>query len=354
MQGLDVESPPSKELKMSERMRVLITGAAGFIGSHLARRYLDEGAAVVGVDNINDYYSVELKETRLARLADEDRFTFVRGNIDQQTFVDDLFEEGAFTHVINLAAQAGVPYSLEKPREYITSNIVGFMNILEACRHNDIRHLVYASSSSVYGLNETMPFDTSHHTEHPVSLYAATKKSNELMAHAYSNLFGLPTTGLRFFTVYGPWGRPDMAIYLFTKAILEGRPVDIYDGGLGRRSFTYVGDIVEGITRTLRNVPEPDANWSPNSPDPSTSSAPYRIYNIGNDQTVSVNEVIEMLEGITGKKALRNDLPERRGDVRATFADISALERDTGFRPQTSIEQGLESFVAWYHEYHNA
>jgi len=339
---------------MSERMRVLITGAAGFIGSHLARRYLDEGAAVVGVDNINDYYSVELKETRLARLADEDRFTFVRGNIDQQTFVDDLFEEGAFTHVINLAAQAGVPYSLEKPREYITSNIVGFMNILEACRHNDIRHLVYASSSSVYGLNETMPFDTSHHTEHPVSLYAATKKSNELMAHAYSNLFGLPTTGLRFFTVYGPWGRPDMAIYLFTKAILEGRPVDIYDGGLGRRSFTYVGDIVEGITRTLRNVPEPDANWSPNSPDPSTSSAPYRIYNIGNDQTVSVNEVIEMLEGITGKKALRNDLPERRGDVRATFADISALERDTGFRPQTSIEQGLESFVAWYHEYHNA
>ena len=293
---------------MSERMRVLITGAAGFIGSHLARRYLDEGAAVVGVDNINDYYSVELKETRLDRLADEDRFTFVRGNIDQQTFVDNLFVEGAFTHVINLAAQAGVPYSLEKPREYITSNIVGFMNILEACRHNDIRHLVYASSSSVYGLNETMPFDTSHHTEHPVSLYAATKKSNELMAHAYSNLFGLPTTGLRFFTVYGPWGRPDMAIYLFTKAILEGKPVDIYDGGLGRRSFTYVGDIVEGITRTLRNVPEPDANWSPNSPDPSTSSAPYRIYNIGNDQTVSVNEVIEMLERITGKKALRNDL----------------------------------------------
>ncbi len=339
---------------MSERMRVLITGAAGFIGSHLARRYLDEGAAVVGVDNINDYYSVELKETRLDRLADEDRFTFVRGNIDQQTFVDNLFVEGAFTHVINLAAQAGVPYSLEKPREYITSNIVGFMNILEACRHNDIRHLVYASSSSVYGLNETMPFDTSHHTEHPVSLYAATKKSNELMAHAYSNLFGLPTTGLRFFTVYGPWGRPDMAIYLFTKAILEGKPVDIYDGGLGRRSFTYVGDIVEGITRTLRNVPEPDANWSPNSPDPSTSSAPYRIYNIGNDQTVSVNEVIEMLERITGKKALRNDLPERRGDVRATFADISALARDTGFRPQTSIEQGLESFVAWYHEYHNA
>ena len=339
---------------MSERMRVLITGAAGFIGSHLARRYLDEGAAVVGVDNINDYYSVELKETRLDRLADEDRFTFVRGNIDQQTFVDNLFVEGVFTHVINLAAQAGVPYSLEKPREYITSNIVGFMNILEACRHNDIRHLVYASSSSVYGLNETMPFDTSHHTEHPVSLYAATKKSNELMAPAYSNLFGLPTTGLRFFTVYGPWGRPDMAIYLFTKAILEGKPVDIYDGGLGRRSFTYVGDIVEGITRTLRNVPEPDANWSPNSPDPSTSSAPYRIYNIGNDQTVSVNEVIEMLERITGKKALRNALPERRGDVRATFADISALARDTGFRPQTSIEQGLESFVAWYHEYHHA
>ena len=335
-------------------MRVLITGAAGFIGSHLAIRFLDDGATVTGVDNLNDYYSVRLKRDRLARLEGKTDFRFVEGNIDEQNFVDELFKDGSFTHVVNLAAQAGVPYSLENPRAYIQSNVVGFMNILEACRHNEIRHLVYASSSSVYGLNESLPFDTRQHTEHPVSLYAATKKSNELMAHAYSTLFSLPTTGLRFFTVYGPWGRPDMGIFIFTKAILEGKPVDVFDSGRGRRSFTYVDDIVEGITRTVNRTAEPDPGWSPADPDPSMSSAPYRIYNIGNDETVTVNSVIESLERITGKKAVRNDLPERRGDVRATIADITGLEKDTGFRPVTSIEQGLESFVTWYRDYYNA
>lgn len=333
-------------------MRVLVTGSAGFIGSHLAARFLDEGATVTGVDNVNDYYSVSLKRDRLARLEGREGFEFREGAINDRELVDALFAEGDFTHVVNLAAQAGVPYSLEQPREYIQSNIVGFMNILEASRHHEIRHLVYASSSSVYGLNETLPFDTGQHTEHPVSLYAATKKSNELMAHAYSNLFKLPTTGLRFFTVYGPWGRPDMGIFIFTKAILEGKPLDVFDGGKGQRSFTYVDDIVEGITRTVNRIPEPDPGWSPTDPNPSTSSGPYRIYNIGNDETVSVNTVIELLEKITGRKAIRNDLPERRGDVRATFADITGLKQDTGFRPITSIEQGLESFVSWYRDYY--
>ena len=334
-------------------MRVLVTGAAGFIGSHLISRFLDEGASVFGVDNINGYYSVELKRDRLARLQQREGFRFFEGDIDQQGFVDPLFEEGKVARVINLAAQAGVPYSLEAPRKYIQSNVVGFVNILEACRHNDVRHLVYASSSSVYGLNETLPYDTGQHTEHPVSLYAATKKSNELMAHSYSNLFGLPTTGLRFFTVYGPWGRPDMGIFIFTKAILEGKTIDVFDAGEGRRSFTYVDDIVEGITRTVNRIPEADPDWSAETPSPESSSGPYKIYNIGNDQTVSVNTVIETLERITGVKAIRNDLPERRGDVRATYADIDALERDMGFRPKTSIEEGLESFVAWYREYYN-
>ena len=333
-------------------MRVLVTGAAGFIGSHLSGRLLDEGATVTGIDNLNDYYSVSLKRDRLSQLIDRECFRFFEGDLDQEQFVDGVFADGAFTHVINLAAQAGVPYSLENPRTYIQSNIVGFLNILEASRHNDIRHLVYASSSSVYGLNETLPSNTSQHTEHPISLYAATKKSNEMMAHAYSHLFRLPTTGLRFFTVYGPWGRPDMAIFIFTKAILEDKPIDVFDHGQARRSFTYVNDIVEGITRTLHHIPEQDEKWSPLDPDPSSSSGPYRIYNIGNDETVTVNRVIETLEKIIGKPAKRNNLPERRGDVRATSADISALERETGYRPDTPIEKGLESFVAWFRDYY--
>ena len=337
---------------LDDRLRVLVTGAAGFIGSHLSARLLDEGATVTGIDNLNDYYSVDLKRDRLNRLTARERFRFVEGDIDQEKFVDRIFSDGEFTHVINLAAQAGVPYSLEEPRAYIQSNIVGFLNILEASRHNDIRHLVYASSSSVYGLNETLPSNPSQPTEHPVSLYAATKKSNEMMAHAYSHLFGLPTTGLRFFTVYGPWGRPDMAIFIFTKAILEGKQIDVFDRGEARRSFTYVDDIVEGITRTLHHIPEPNGEWSAKNPDPSSSPGPYRLYNIGNDETVVVNRVIETLEKIIGKPANRNDLPERRGDVRATFADISALERAIGYRPDTSIEEGLESFVRWYRDYY--
>jgi UDP-glucuronate 4-epimerase len=333
-------------------MKVLVTGTGGFIGSHLSTRLLDEDAIVTGVDNMNDYYSVDLKRDRLARLTDRENFQFLEGDIDQESFVDNVFKEGAFTHVVNLAAQAGVPYSLEYPRKYIQSNIVGFLNILEASRHNDIRHLIYASSSSVYGLNETHPSSTTQNTEHPVSLYAATKKSNEMMAHAYSHLFQLPTTGLRFFTVYGPWGRPDMAIFIFTKAILEGGTIDVFDGGAGQRSFTYVDDIVEGITRVVNRIPEPGPGWSGRDPDPSSSSGPYRIYNIGNDETVTVNRIIEGLEEIIGKKAIRNDLPERRGDVRTTFADISALEREIGYRPTTRVKEGLASFVSWYRDYY--
>jgi UDP-glucuronate 4-epimerase len=333
-------------------MRVLITGAGGFIGSHLSTRLLDEGATVTGIDNLNDYYSVDLKRDRVAGLIKQDEFSFIEGNIDNEIFVDGLFKDETYTHVVNLAAQAGVPYSLENPRAYVQSNIVGFLNILEASRHNDIRHLIYASSSSVYGLNETHPSTATQNTEHPVSLYAATKKSNEMMAHAYSHLFGLPTTGLRFFTVYGPWGRPDMAIYIFTKAILEGKPIDVFDRGEAQRSFTYIDDIVEGITRTVNRIPEPDPSWSPTAPDPSSSSGPYRIYNIGNDETVTVNRVIEGLEKIIGKKAIRNDLPERKGDVRTTYADISALEKEIGYRPKTKVEEGLAKFVAWYREYY--
>ncbi|MEE2754054.1 MAG: NAD-dependent epimerase/dehydratase family protein [Candidatus Latescibacterota bacterium] len=332
-------------------MKVLVTGAGGFIGSHLSARLLDEGADVTGIDNINDYYSIKLKRDRLARLTDRECFCFREGDIAQETFVDEVFREGEFTHVVNLAAQAGVPYSLEQPRKYIQANVVGFLNILEASHHSDIRHLVYASSSSVYGLNETHPSAPTQNTEHPVSLYAATKKSNEMMAHAYSHLFGLPTTGLRFFTVYGPWGRPDMAVFIFVKAIIDGNPIDVFDGGAGQRSFTYVDDVVEGITRIANRAPEPRPGWSGNDPDPSSSSAPYRIYNIGNDETVTVNRIIEGLEKIIGKKAIRNDLPERRGDVRTTFADISALKSEIGYRPTTRVSEGLASFVGWYREY---
>ena len=335
-------------------MKVLVTGAGGFIGSHLSTRLLDEGADVTGLDNINDYYSIELKRDRLARLTDRENFRFREGDIAQETLVDEVFREGEFTHVVNLAAQAGVPYSLEQPRKYIQSNVVGFLNILEASHHNDIRHLVYASSSSVYGLNETHPSAPTQNTEHPVSLYAATKKSNEMMAHAYSHLFGLPTTGLRFFTVYGPWGRPDMAVFIFVKAIIDGNPIDVFDGGAGQRSFTYVDDVVEGISRIANRVPEPRLGWSGNDPDPSSSSAPYRIYNIGNDETVTVNRIIEGLEEIIGKKAIRNDLPERRGDVRTTFADISALKCEIGYRPTTRVNEGLASFVDWYRKYFGA
>ncbi len=333
-------------------MNTLVTGCAGFIGYHLSKRLMSMGHEVIGVDSLNDYYSVSLKRDRLDQLTGGEDFTFLEGAVEDEGFVDDVFHGRDFRAVIHLAAQAGVPYSLEAPREFIQANVVGFVNILEASRVKSIRHLVYASSSSVYGLNESLPSDASQTTAHPMSLYAATKKSNELMAHAYSHLFNLPTTGLRFFTVYGPWGRPDMAAFLFTEAILEGRPIDLFNHGRSKRSFTYVDDVVEGIVRITERIPEPDPSWSANDPDPSRSSAPFRVYNIGSDETVDLERFVEVIEEALGLEAKRNLLPARAGDVEATAADISDLERDVGYRPTTSIEEGVERFVAWYRDYY--
>jgi UDP-glucuronate 4-epimerase len=330
----------------------LITGTAGFIGFHLAKRLLDRGDEVVGFDNVNDYYSVELKRDRLAQLADYGNYTFVEADLADQEAVESVFREHEFERVVNLAAQAGVRYSLTNPRAYTESNIVGFLNILEACRHAKTPHLTYASSSSVYGGGTRMPFSTSARVDHPLSLYAATKKSNELMAHTYSHLYGLPTTGLRFFTVYGPWGRPDMALFLFTKAILEGRPIDVFNQGKMRRDFTYVDDIVEGVDRTSQQIAVPDPAWNSDDPDPSTSSAPYRVYNIGNNQPVELSHFIEVIERALGMKAKRNLLPMQPGDVPATYADIDALESAVGFRPATPIETGVQRFVDWYRSYY--
>ena len=329
----------------------LVTGTAGFIGFHLAKRLLERGDEVVGFDNVNDYYSVELKRDRLEQLADFDNFTLVEADLVDQEQVDSVFRSHDFDRVVNLAAQAGVRYSLTNPRAYTESNIVGFLNILEACRHAKTPHLTYASSSSVYGGCTQMPFSTSDRVDHPLSLYAATKKSNELMAHTYSHLYGLPTTGLRFFTVYGPWGRPDMALFIFTKAILEGRPIDVFNEGKMRRDFTYIDDIVEGVDRTSQQIAAPDPAWNSDDPNPSTSSAPYRVYNIGNNQPVELSYFIEVIENALGKKAERNLLPMQPGDVPATYADIEALEAAVGFRPATSIETGVARFVNWYREY---
>ena len=333
-------------------MAILVTGCAGFIGFHLSERLLSTEHEVVGVDSLNDYYSVSLKRARLQRLTDRERFLFYEGAVEDQVFMDGVFDTHDYRVVIHLAAQAGVPYSLEAPREYIQANVVGFLNVLEASRVKSVRHLVYASSSSVYGLNESLPSDASQMTAHPMSLYAATKKSNELMAHAYSHLFKLPTTGLRFFTVYGPWGRPDMAAFLFTEAILENRPIDLYNQGQSKRSFTYVDDIVEGIVRVSERIPEPDPSWSANDPDPSRSSAPFRVYNIGNDETVDLERFVEVIEKAVGKEAKRNLLPARAGDVEATAANIADLERDVGYRPSTPIEEGIQRFVEWYRDYY--
>lgn len=330
----------------------LVTGTAGFIGYHLAERLLKRGVEVVGFDNVNDYYSVQLKRDRLSRLHDYEGFKFVEADLADQDAVDAVFREHEFERVVNLAAQAGVRYSLTNPHAYIESNIVGFMNILEACRHARTPHLTYASSSSVYGGCTTMPFSTSDRVDHPYSLYAATKKSNELMAHTYSHLYGLPTTGLRFFTVYGPWGRPDMALFLFTKAILEGRPIDVFNEGQMRRDFTYIDDIVEGVDRTSDRIAEPDSNWDSNAPNPSSSTAPYRVFNIGNNQPVELSHFIEVIEKALGQRAEKNLMPMQPGDVPATFADIDDLEAAVGFRPSTSIEQGVERFVKWYREYY--
>ena len=333
-------------------MRVLVTGAAGFIGSHVAHRLLDRGDDVVGLDNVNDYYDVSLKEARLARLTSRSGFRFERRDVADRTGIAELFAQGGFEKVVHLAAQAGVRYSLTNPHAYIDSNLVGFTNILEGCRHARVQHLVYASSSSVYGANTEMPFSIHHNVDHPLSLYAASKKANELMAHTYSHLYGLPTTGLRFFTVYGPWGRPDMALFLFTRAILEGRPIDVFNNGQMRRDFTYVDDIVEGVVRVLDHTAPANPKWTGADPDPGTSAAPYRIYNIGNHEPVELMRLIEVLEECLGRTAEKNMLPMQPGDVPATFADVDDLQADVGFHPGTPIEEGVQKFVEWYRTYY--
>lgn len=333
--------------------RFLVTGAAGFIGSHVCQALLARGDEVVGLDNLNDYYEVQLKKDRLAQLEGRAGFAFVRQDIADRAAMAALFARERFDRVIHLAAQAGVRYSLENPHAYIDSNLAGFMNILEGCRHSQVGHLVYASSSSVYGANTRMPFSVHHNVDHPVSLYAASKKANELMAHTYAHLYGLPCTGLRFFTVYGPWGRPDMALFLFTRAILAGRPIDVYNHGKMQRDFTFIDDIVEGVVRTADHVARPNPAWDSDRPDPGTSRAPYRIYNIGNNQPVELLHLIEVLERALGKKSEKNLLPIQPGDVPATFADVEALVQDVGFKPATSIEDGVERFVRWYRHYYN-
>ena len=333
-------------------MKYLVTGAAGFIGMHVSLALLERGDCVVGFDNLNPYYSVELKQSRLKRLEGKSSFHFEEGDLADREGLPKLFAKEKFDAVINLAAQAGVRYSLTNPHAYVDSNLVGFVNVLEACRHHDVKHLTYASSSSVYGANTEMPFSVHHNVDHPLSLYAATKKANELMAHTYSHLYQLPTTGLRFFTVYGPWGRPDMALWLFTKAILAGESIDIFNNGQMRRDFTYIDDIVQGIVRVSDRIPAGNPDWSGNQPDPSSSRAPYRIYNIGNNQPVELMHLIETLEHALDKTAVKKYLPMQPGDVPATFADVDDLTRDVGFRPSTPIELGVERFVRWYREYH--
>lgn len=333
-------------------MKILVTGAAGFIGFHLSISLLKRGDEVVGFDNLNDYYEVKLKHDRLAILQNHQSFTFIKGDLADRSAVDKMFAEHRFDRVINLAAQAGVRYSLENPHAYIEANIVGFMNILEACRHNQVAHLVYASSSSVYGSNTSMPFSVHHNVDHPVSLYAASKKANELMAHTYSHLYGLPTTGLRFFTVYGPWGRPDMALFLFTRAILEDKPIKVFNEGKMRRDFTYIDDIVEGVVRVTDRIATPNPDWSGEKPDPATSQAPFKVYNIGNNSPVELMRFIEIIEEKIGRKAKKEMLPMQPGDVPATFADVDDLMRDTGFAPNTPLERGVGRFVDWFREYY--
>lgn len=333
-------------------MKILVTGAAGFIGMTASLRLLARGDEVVGLDNLNDYYDVRLKESRLARLTPSPGFRFVKLDVGDRTGMEQLFATEKFDRVIHLAAQAGVRYSLQNPHAYIDSNVVGFTNILEGCRHSKVQHLVYASSSSVYGGNTKMPFSEHDSVDHPVSLYAATKKANELMAHTYSHLYGLPTTGLRFFTVYGPWGRPDMALFLFTKAILEGRPIDVFNHGNMQRDFTYVDDIVEGVIRVLDRVATAEPGYDPVKADPATSNAPYRVFNIGNNNPVPLLDFIGSIEGALGMKAEKRLLPLQDGDVPATYANTDALQGWTGFVPSTSVESGIANFVAWYRAYY--
>lgn len=332
---------------------ILVTGAAGFIGFHTSKKLLEEGAEIVGLDNLNDYYDVNLKNARLKQLEGYSNFTFIKASLEDKAAIDSVFKKYNFKTVINLAAQAGVRYSLKNPYAYVDSNITGFLNILEACRHNKVEHLVYASSSSVYGANTAMPFSVHQNVDHPLSLYAASKKSNELMAHTYSHLYNIPTTGLRFFTVYGPWGRPDMALFIFTKAILEGKSIDVFNHGNMRRDFTYIDDIVEGVVRVSKRIPKANSNWDSNNPDPAFSKAPYNLYNIGNNNPVQLLEMIETLEKAIGKKAQKNMMPIQPGDVPETYANVDDLERDVGFKPKTPIHDGIHNFVKWYKTFYN-
>lgn len=333
-------------------MKVLVTGTAGFIGSTLAKRLLARGDEVIGIDNINDYYDVQIKKDRLSHLTSNSGFTDIRCNLEDKAAIDKVFKTHKPDRVVNLAAQAGVRYSLVNPQAYIDANITGFLNILEGCRHFGTENLVYASSSSVYGLNTSMPFSVHNNVDHPVSLYATSKKANELMAHTYSHLFNIPTTGLRFFTVYGPWGRPDMALFIFTRKILAGEPIDVFNYGHHRRDFTYIDDIVEGVIRTVDHVAPPNPDWNGNKPDPATSKAPYRIYNIGSNNPVELLHYIEVLEECLGKKAIKNLLPMQPGDVPDTYADVDALIEDVDYKPTTPIEVGIENFVKWYRDYY--
>ena len=334
-------------------MKILVTGAAGFIGFHTTRKLLERGDTVVGLDNFNDYYDVSLKEARAALLQPFDDFRMVRIDLEDRAAMDALFAEEKFDKVVHLAAQAGVRYSLENPHSYIESNIVGTLHVLEGCRHNGVEHLVYASSSSVYGANTAMPFSIHQNVDHPLALYGATKKANELMAHTYSSLYGLPTTGLRFFTVYGPFGRPDMALFMFTKNILEGKPIDVFNYGNHKRDFTYIDDIVEGVIRTMDHTAEPNPDWDPATPDPGTSRAPYRIYNIGNQQPVELMDYIGAIEKALGKQAEKNLLPLQPGDVPDTWADTEDLGNDVGYQPSTPVEEGVKKFIDWYLEFYD-
>ncbi len=332
--------------------KVLVTGCAGFVGFHVCQRLLSEGDSVWGLDNLNEYYDVNLKKARLARISDHPGFHFVRMDLGEREKIVDFFRKEKFEMVVNLAAQAGVRHSLSDPYAYVDSNLTGFVNVLEGCRHSEVGHLVFASSSSVYGASTRMPFSTHDPADHPLSLYAATKKANELMAHAYAHLYRLPATGLRFFTVYGPWGRPDMALFLFAKAILAGKLVDVFNSGKMRRDFTYIDDVIEAVVRVMERIPQPHSHWSSDTPDPASSSAPYRLYNVGSHRPEELLTLLRILESKLGKKARLNMLPLQPGDAPATYADVNDLERDTGFKPRTPLEEGIERFVEWYREYY--
>lgn len=339
-------------IEMKNRQNILVTGAAGFIGFHLSQKLCKEGYNVIGIDNLNDYYDVNLKKDRLKILEGKENFRFFKTEINDYQSLENIFKKSSIDFIVHLAAQAGVRYSIENPRAYIDSNVSAFLNILEMSRRYKIKHLVYASSSSVYGANTSMPFSVHDNVDHPMSLYAATKKANELMAHTYSNLYDIPTTGLRFFTVYGPWGRPDMALFLFTKAIFEDKPINVFNNGKMLRDFTYVDDIVEGIFRLIPNVPKPNPSWTGDNPDPATSFAPYKIYNIGNNNPVELMEYIEAIEEAIGKKAIKNFMPLQDGDVPNTYADVDDLMNDVGFKPDTKIKDGVRNFVEWYRGYY--